>query len=201
MRRTRRLTLARAAEAWPARVAAAISDLQDVDAELHAANSWLREQLQPLLEQLDGGMPWAVIDVLAAVPQARDLVGAPPCVWEVEIEGAWKRAVMLHPPAAVTVEIADSGRGRVQGLVALHPDVWDRPNVGPCRFELMVDSAVGAVRVIDPRRADHRRWVVIELAVPAGASGHVITLRTDGIGGIEHRWALWAELTYERTCA
>jgi hypothetical protein len=43
--------------------------------------------------------------------------------------------------------------------------------------------------------------VEIDLGVPASETGHVITLRTEGIGGIEHRWALWADLTYERTAA
>jgi glycosyltransferase involved in cell wall biosynthesis len=205
MRETRRSALLNVARAVPDRTAAALVELQALNEELHAANQWLHGRWKPLLEGLEASHPVeTTFDFIEHIRQSTlepDSSG-PPAVWDVTIAGKSDRALLLHPPATLKFDVPHAGPARLHTAVALHPDVWARSGCGPCEFEVSVDGAVGFWARIDPvSNPAHRCWHVCELAVPASATSHQVTLRTAVSGSNDYGWALWQapRLTFPAT--
>lgn len=116
-------------------------------------------------------------------------------LWDVRIGGAASRALFLHPPATIAFTVPTGCSGRLLTAVAMHPDVWENPDSGPCEFIVRVDDGVAHHVILDPTAnpAD-RRWHEISLGVPASEAGHhVVTFETRSDGSVEHRWALWRD--------
>jgi glycosyltransferase involved in cell wall biosynthesis len=199
MRRTRLLALERAVRAHPERAAAALSALQDVGHDLHAANQWLQAKLKDYVHYSGDGSAWTTFDFIERLDDSRLTDGAPDAaaVWDVMIDGACSRALLLHPPATLTFELPDSGTGVISGAVALHPDVWTR--TGPTAFELTIDGYPALRRVVDPRQPSHRRWFHFEIDVAQSTTAHVVALKTEALETRAHQWALWRSLRYSRT--
>lgn len=200
MRATREAALMKLAAHHPERVARALSRHQELNEELHAANDWLKARLAGYDEARAALPPCERFDLVARHAEGQLIAGATDAVavWEVTLQGVQSPALLLHPPATLAFTVPDYRQGRVRGAVALHPDVWDRPGCGPCRFELTVDGLTTVTRVVDPAKPGHRAWQPFSLDVPPSDEPHAIVLRTEGIGSRAHRWALWKALVYER---
>lgn len=75
----------------------------------------------------------------------------------------------------------------------MHPDVWDNPESGACRFVVQANGTILFDATIDQASdpAD-RRWWWFETLIPESTTGfHQVTLSTQGIGNNAYRWALW----------
>lgn len=119
-------------------------------------------------------------------PHAKAEVGS------VEILGSEARTLFLHPPVKIGFTIPAGRPGRLITAMAMHPDVWLHPDIGPCRFLVRIDGAVASDVILDVRRAASRRWHWINLDVKESQQGqHVIEFATAGVGSIAYRWALW----------
>ena len=115
-------------------------------------------------------------------------------VWEVALESPMAKAIFLQPPAEIVFEVPTGSAGLLTTAVALHPDVWDKPEAGGCEFHIRVDGRVAFVMSIDPVNlpAD-RRWHEITLHIPESShERHQIHFETRSIGkSNDFRWALW----------
>jgi hypothetical protein len=80
--------------------------------------------------------------------------------------------------------------------VCLHPEVWEKPESGPCEFHVRIDGRLAFVLSIDPvhLQAD-RRWHQLSLPVPESTEGrHQIIFETRAGGsGRDFRWAIWRD--------
>lgn len=141
---------------------------------------------------------WSVLQHLAELTQHDGKAGQV-AHWDVAIGGETSAALLLHPPAAVTIRIPTARAGRISTAVALHPDVWERPGVSTCVFTLAADEVVTAAIALDPHaNPGDRRWVEISLDVPASRSGfHQLTLSTQGPHGVTFNWALFRDVVFE----
>jgi GT2 family glycosyltransferase len=198
MRQTRIRAIEKAVRAHPARAAAAMSSLQDLGEELHAANSWLQAALDDYVHFTGDGSPWMTYDFIEQLSSG-GVTGAPDAaaVWDVSLDGAPARALLLHPPATLTFEVPDAGPGVITGAIALHPNVWDL--TGPTAFEIVIDGYPALRRIVDPRQTSHRRWLHFQLDVPQSTTAHVISFSTEAVESRAHQWALWRSLRYLRT--
>lgn len=200
MRSTRVAALTKLARRYPERAGVAISTLQDLHEDLHRGNQWLNEQLGRIADTVTSqAMSSAAVTSLvqdAAAGRRMTDTESHVAIWDVTINGLLDRALVLHPPAAVTFTVPTGGAMRLTGSVALHPDLWEHPESGGCQFQITADDHVRWIGLIDPcSRADDRRWIDFALDIPARASGvHTIQLETSGIGGNDYRWALWRGL-------
>jgi glycosyltransferase involved in cell wall biosynthesis len=199
MRNTRRLALEKAVRAHPDRAAAALSALQNLGHDLHAANGWLKERLAEYRPYVEDESPWFTYDFVERVGDGRLNRGNPDAAaaWDVRMNGEATRALLLHPPATMTFALPDCSSGVLRGAVGLHPDVWAR--TGPTAFEVFLDGYPVFKRVVDPRNAAHRRWLQFEIDVPATSTPHSIAFATDALETRAHQWALWRSLRYFRT--
>ncbi len=198
MRHTRRLALEKAVKEHPARAAAALSALQDLGHDLHAANSWLQNRLSSFVHYDGGANPWTTFDFVEHAASGCVTEGAADAaaVWDVRLDGVHDRALLLHPPAVLTFDVPDGGAGTMSGSVALHPDVWDR--TGPTAFEVIVNHHTAFRRIVDPRDHAQRRWLHFAIDLPATSGNHQVSLRTEALGTRAHQWALWRSLRYVR---
>jgi GT2 family glycosyltransferase len=198
MRHTRRLALEKAVRAHPERAAAALSALQDLGHDLHTANRWLQSRLSDYVQFSGDAAPWTTFDFVERAAEGR-VAGSPDAVatWDVRMGDATSRALLLHPPATVSFEVPDNGRGVISGAIALHPDVWER--TGPTAFAILVDGYPAFQRVVDPRQASHRGWLHFEIDVPPTSAPHSVVLSTEALETRAHQWALWRSLRYLRT--
>jgi glycosyltransferase involved in cell wall biosynthesis len=199
MRHTRRLALEKAVRAHPERAAAALSALQDLGHDLHAANRWLQDRLAEYRPYSSDQRAWFTYDFVEHVGDGRLSGGAPDAAaaWDVRIGGEASRALLLHPPATLAFVVPDAGAGVLRGAVGLHPDVWGR--TGPTAFEVLLDGYPAFRRVVDPRQTAHRGWLHFEIDVPASPAPHAIALTTEALETRSHQWALWRSLRYFRT--
>ena len=199
MRHTRRLALEKAVRAHPVRAAAALSALQDLGHDLHEANRWLQQRLGDHVHFSGDASRWTTFDFVERVADGHLSGGAPDAVatWDVRLGDSSARALLLHPPAALSFEIPDGGSGLISGAIGLHPDVWDR--TGPTSFTLLVDGYPAFRRVVDPRQLSHRTWMHFEIDVPETGGTHTVVLSTEALETRAHQWALWRSLRYLRT--
>jgi GT2 family glycosyltransferase len=200
MRQTRVGAIERTAREAPGRLASGISALQELAVDLHMANTWLRGNAAPALrsaEQDHAAAGWSLID---RFPEAQLLAGRTDQLglWDSTIEGAFTRAVFLHPPASLQAVIPSGAAGRVRTAVAIHPDAWTHADACACTFTINVDHAVATTILLDPsRRQSDRRWVEWTADVPASATGrHLVTLETQGIDRITYGWAMFRDVTF-----
>lgn len=108
-------------------------------------------------------------------------------------ERKFARTLFLHPPARLAFRVPVSVAGKLSFAVMLHPDVWDKPDCGPCRFIIEADGKKLWEVTVDPtRNLSDRRWRRFDVAVPpTRAGGHGFTFRTEGVGSTAFRWAFW----------
>jgi hypothetical protein len=110
-----------------------------------------------------------------------------------KLEGKFSRTLFLHPPARLTFRLQVRVAGKLSFAVMLHPEVWDKPGCGPCRFVIEADGVKLWEVTVDPaRNSSDRRWRRFDVTVPATRTGgHVIIFRTEGVGSAAYRWANW----------
>jgi hypothetical protein len=200
MRETRIGALERIARRAPARLAAGLSAVQELSVDLHMANTWLRERIEPAMREAEGrqgSTTWSLIDQFAT---ARLVQGKAEqlAVWDTTIGGAFRRAVFLHPPAVLQSVIPSGQAGRVRTAVAIHPDAWAHADACASVFTINVDNAVTGTLLLDPsRREADRRWLEWTAEEPVSANGrHTVTLETQGIDRITYGWALFGDVTF-----
>jgi GT2 family glycosyltransferase len=199
MRETRTLALDKTARRAPARLAAALSAVQEMAVDLHAANAWLNGQWNQALRKLEApaaDQSWSLLD---HVSEARLTDGKPDrfAVWDVTMNGVARRAVFLHPTAALEMTIPTDAAGRLTTAVGIHPDAWVKREAGSCQFSVIVDGRVCASVVLDPARNEHdRRWVELAVDVPATGSHHTVVLETKWVGSHWFCWALYRDVTF-----
>jgi SAM-dependent methyltransferase len=137
---------------------------------------------------------WALLDRLDDVTLRQ---GTPDQLakWTLTMDGAYASALLLHPPATLDATIPAGAAGRLTTAVAIHPDAWGRPNASACAFSIRADNAIAMTIVIDPHhRESDRRWVEMEVDLPATASGtHELTLETRTLGAPDFAWALFRD--------
>jgi hypothetical protein len=107
--------------------------------------------------------------------------------------GRAARALALHAPAELTFAVPTGCPGKLTFAIGVHPDVWNHPESGPCRFIVKADDRVLLDFILDPlRNPDDRKWRWMEHALTASSNGaHVFTFASEGVGGDTFRWALW----------
>ncbi len=199
MRTSRVLALERIASLFPERMARGLSAVQELTADLHAANTWLQTQNAAFADDVraETEKMWTLLD---AVNEVRQCEGSAEqfSLWDVPDGDGVVRCVFLHPPAGLHCLIPTGAAGRVTASVGLHPDVWDKVEGSGCLFSVTVDDAVTGSVVLDPTtRAGDRRWVSLALDVPA-ASGpsHTLILTTGVVGTGYSAWGLFKDVEF-----
>ncbi len=203
MRATRHAALESVARRYPARMAAALSGLQEFSADLFEANKWLHERWATIMAEQASKQNrprWSILDRLG---DAELLTGAAEqlALWETTIGETTDIALFLHPPAVLRARVPDGRAGRLSTAVAIHPNAWGQPNACACTFAISVDDCVAGTVLLDPhRRAADRRWVSLTLDVPESASGaHVVTLESQSIDEPNYGWAVFRTVTFTAT--
>jgi GT2 family glycosyltransferase len=193
MRASRIAALERIALAYPARFAAAVSAVQELNTDLHAANVWLKEQWAPVVRRLDAAQGAHVYSLVDHFGDAQRVGGREDqaAVWDVTIDSALARSIYLHPASELRWTVPIAGPGRLVGAVAMHPDVWTNPETGVVDFRISVDGTAGFSAVLDVvKRPADRRWLEFSFEVPAAANGpHEVSLATRALG---RDWFCWA---------
>ena len=119
----------------------------------------------------------------------------------VQIRGAAKYALFLHPPAAVSYRLHVPRNARFFAWIALLPEVWGQNRSG-VEFQIsiaLLDKKLSLKRkkLIHPTRiAKHRRWVRMEAPLQRFANQEVeLTISTfpPKGAGAEFAWAIWGE--------
>lgn len=199
MRESRVLALERIASLFPERMARGLSAVQELTADLHAANTWLQTQNAAFADYMraETEKRWTLLE---AVNEVRQCEGSADqfSLWDVPDGDGLVRCVFLHPPAGLQCLIPTGVAGRVTASVGLHPDVWDKVEGSGCLFSVTVDDAVTGSVVLDPTtRAGDRRWVSLALDVPA-ASGpsHRLVLATGVVGTGYSAWGLFKDVEF-----
>jgi hypothetical protein len=171
-----------------------------VAADLHAANGWLRDQWDAALAKLagpPGQRAWTLHDTFDEAVLTR---GAETQLglWDVPDGEGLSRCVFLHPPASLRATIASGDAGVLTATVGLHPDVWTRAEASGCLFSITIDDVVVGAVTLDPlAREGDRRWVSLQLEVPASPSGeHVVMVETRSVGTGYFAWGLFKEVRF-----
>ena len=115
-------------------------------------------------------------------------------IWDVTMHGQYGKSLMLQPPVEICFTAPNSCCGVFTADIALHPDVWDKPESGACEFQVQIDRRIALAIVLDPiRLPGDRRWHPVRVEVPPSPGGnHQIFLRTRSPNGSNaFRWALW----------
>jgi hypothetical protein len=200
MRRTRVDAIERVSRQFPARTASAISAVQELASDLFSANAWLRQQWSGTLARL-GATPdapaWILLDNLDGATLASGETHQLK-VWQVADADRVARCVYLHPPAALKAVVPTGAAGTLTMSVGLHPDVWTNPGASGCVFSVNVDDVVVSAVALDPlTREGDRRWVSLNVDVPASASGHhAISLETQVQGTGHFAWGLFRDVQF-----
>ncbi len=201
MRATRHAALERIARTYPARLARAVSLVQEVNTDLHAANTWLHAQWQPVIRRLDASDGADIYSLVDHFGDAQRVKGRPEqaAVWDVTLDGIGSRAIFLHPASELRWTVSGAGAGRLVGAVAMHPDVWKNAETGAVDFTITVDGSSGFFANLDVvHRESDRRWVEFSFDVPAsGAGSHEVVLETRALG---RDWFCWALIRDPRFC-
>jgi hypothetical protein len=200
MRATRIDALERVSTRFPARTAAGLSDLQEVAGDLHTANAWLRDQWDAALTELNVAREtpsWTLHDTFDDATLTRgtaEQLG----LWDVPDGDAFTRCVFLHPPATLQAVIPSGAAGVLTAVVGLHPDVWTRAEASGCLFSVTIDDVVVGAVTLDPlTREGDRRWVALQLEVPASPSGqHVVVVETRIVGTGYFAWGLFRDVRF-----
>jgi GT2 family glycosyltransferase len=200
MRQTRVLALDKATRRSPARMAAALSAVQDLAVDLHAANGWLNSQWHQALRTIEAGTHDHVWSLIEHIAEARpsDRSQHKFGIWDVTIGDVMRKSVFLHPPGTLEVAVPHMQAGRLMTAVAIHPDAWLKRDAGICQFSVLVDGRVSASAVLDPAHNENdRRWVELVVDVPAATSGHhSIMLETRAVGVDWYCHALFRDVTF-----
>jgi hypothetical protein len=200
MRRTRIAALERIVRSHPDRVARGLSSVQELAVDLHTANSWMRDRLEPFVRDAETRHrqpEWTLLDGLATA----SLIAGPAehlGVWDTTLGGQPSRVVVLHAPATLEASIPSGAAGRLMGAIAIHPDAWPKEGACACTFAIEVDKVVAVTALLDPaRRASDRRWIEVSMDVPASPAGrHVVTLETQPVGGRRFSWAIFKDVRF-----
>jgi hypothetical protein len=198
---TRVAALERIARRVPARLAMAVSAIQEMPldrASGRAVMRALRPEAPRPSESPRASHTWRALDHF---PAARLTDGTPDrlATWDVTIDDVFTRAIFLHPPATLELAVPIGAAGRLATAVAIHPDAWVKRDAGAVQFSVLVDGRISASIVLDPARHESdRRWAAIGLEVPAtAASHHTIAIETRAPGVDWYCWALFRDLTFE----
>jgi 2-polyprenyl-3-methyl-5-hydroxy-6-metoxy-1,4-benzoquinol methylase len=153
---------------------------------------------EPAPEIPDLERRWSLLDHMGALT-LRPGSPEPPARWTLTLGDRFSSALLLHPPAAVEISMPTGAAGRLTTAVTIHPDAWGRPNTSPCAFSIRLDETVATTIVVDPHRRDtDRRWIEVDLDVPASPAGtHVLTLETRTIGSPDFGWALFRDPVFQ----
>ena len=200
MRTTRIGALERLSTRFPARTAAALSDVQEVATDLHAANGWLRDQWDAALSRLKvvpETPSWSLHDNFNEARLTKGTVEQLG-MWDVPEGDGTTRCVFLHPPASLRAVIQSGAAGVLTAIVGLHPDVWTRSEASGCLFSVTIDDVVVGAVTLDPlAREGDRRWVSFRLDVPASQSGqHDLTIETRSVGTGYFAWGLFKDVRF-----
>jgi GT2 family glycosyltransferase len=200
MRETRVAALERVARRFPARMAAALSAVQELTSDLFSANAWVRGQWQTTLRALEHASAPAAWSLLDDLDHAHLVEGQAKrfSVWQVPDGAGRARCVYLHPPAALRAVVPTGSAGRLTMSVAIHPQVWDNPESSGCVFSVNADDVVVGGVALDPlTRQSDRRWFSLAMDVPASTTGeHVVTLETRVQGTGHFAWGLFRDVQF-----
>ena len=125
-------------------------------------------------------------------------------VWSVLLGGRSALALFLHPPAKLQFTVPGGGRGRLSFAIAIHPEAWDKPDSGGCRFLVTADGKLLCDLTVDPTIATEERcWHEHSVEVPVSLqANHEIVFETQTLGeGTTYRWALWRTPRFIRELA
>jgi GT2 family glycosyltransferase len=200
MRETRVAALERVARRFPARMASALSAVQELTSDLFSANAWVRSQWQTSLRALEHASApatWSLLDNLA---EAELVEGQRQrfSVWQVPDGAGRARCIYLHPPAALRAVVPTGSAGRLTLSVAVHPQVWENPEASGCVFSVNADDVVVGGVALDPlTRQGDRRWFSLTMDIPASTAGaHVLTLETRLQGTGHFAWGLFRDVQF-----
>jgi GT2 family glycosyltransferase len=200
MRETRVAALARVARRFPARIAGALSAVQELTSDLFNANAWVRNQWQMTLRALEHASAPATWSLLDHLDRAHLIEGQPRrfSVWQVPDGAGRTRCIYLHPPAALRAVVPTGSAGRLTMKVAVHPQVWENAEASGCVFSINADDVVVSGVALDPlTREGDRRWFSLAMDVPASAAGeHVVTLETRVQGTGHFAWGLFRDVQF-----
>ena len=201
MRETRIAALERVVRAHPQRVARGLSAVQELTVDLHTANVWMRDHLEPALRLAQSGQHLAAVWTLLNDFDRATLVKGTPAslaVWDTTLGGRSSQAVYLHPPSVLEAIVPTGAAGRLTASLAIHPDAWTKPQPCACTFTLDVDKVVATTALLDPaRRPADQRWIEVAIDVPASPTErHVVTLETQAIGAPRFGWALFKDVRF-----
>ncbi|HEX7653615.1 MAG TPA: glycosyltransferase, partial [Verrucomicrobiae bacterium] len=197
---TRVLTLQKLARQHPDLAGQGLHQLQKANEQIFSANQRLHRELYQALTRVPTGTAKKSGDqnyslllnhAMGTVTQGQPEQSA---IWDVTVNGQLGKALMLQPPVELAFNLPTELAGVFTTEVALHPDVWEKPEAGACEFQIIVDRRVALSLVIDPKNlpAD-RRWLPVRVEVPPSPGGkHQLALRTRSQNGDNaFRWALW----------
>ena len=206
MTRTRIGALRKISRLHPDLVGDALNQLQQSNEDLFHANQFLRKACDEAAAPLarggtvihDGNQVHALMKHLG---QSRLTQGQADqrAVWDVIIDGQPCKALLLQPPVEIAFEIPTGEPGVFTAQIALHPDVWGKPDAGACEFQVQIDRRLALAMVLDPTSLiGDRRWHNLRLEIPASPRGnHQISLRTRSPNGNNSfRWALWRQPSF-----
>ena len=108
-------------------------------------------------------------------------------------DGKSVQTLFLHPPARLEFNVQSGRPGRLCFGIGMHPDAWNKPEAGACRFIAEVSGEVVCDITIDPVHNPHdRRWFWFDLPVKESQIGkHQFVFITEAVGSTAYRWALW----------
>jgi hypothetical protein len=112
------------------------------------------------------------------------------------LDGHTRRTLFFSAPALAGWVLPKGEPGLLALALSTHPDTWENPGTGPCRFVARLNGQPLVDVTLDPR-ADpgQRRWHWFNLPIPAHPDGvtqrHILVLEVTGVNGEAFRWALW----------
>jgi hypothetical protein len=116
----------------------------------------------------------------------------------ITIAGDTRRALYMHPPSSVALELDVPANAFFQTAIGIDPPAWTQPTGDGVRFIASVESQgrreVVLDRILDPRSRDgDRRWIDVWADLTPYAGRHVrLTLATDARADASFDWAAWA---------
>jgi hypothetical protein len=202
MRASRISALQRVASRSPQRVAEALADAQDAAADLISTNARLSGRWSRTVMTRDADAPNEAWSLIEHIHDARPSDRSPHrfAIWNVTVAGYSGKTIFLHPPGTVEATIPTGAAGQLTTAVALHPDAWPKRDAGVCQFSVLVDGRVSASAVVDPARHEpDRRWVELNIDVPASATDHhLVTIETSVVDVDWYCHALFRDVVFTK---
>jgi glycosyltransferase involved in cell wall biosynthesis len=214
MNTSRIKTLEKIIQTNPELIANALSALQLVNEELHSGNQWLNQRWKELAEQIPQlnkadsrklfllqNEPVEQIPLIDIFHKAKVISGnkEQAAIWDVELDGKTGKALFLDAPAQLEYNLPATGKCKLVFSLALHPQVWENPESGACKFIVIIDREVALSVTIDPvRNSSQRCWHNYMIDIPQNSlTMRSVVFASQAVGPTQSfRWACWGNPTW-----